>query len=223
MRGQAAEVRILIADDDPIVRQLLSRLIGLQARFKLVGEAQDGVEAVRLVQTLRPDIILLDRLMPNLPGTGALRKIAAGTVRVKVIVVCASSTPLEGLQAIQLGARGILPKQFIRELPRCISCVVDGRYWLDAQSFETVEQVIAELAGRTQPSTSGLLDDLTAREVQIVKLLTFGNTNRDIAQALSISEETVKRHVANIYAKLNVSNRVQVALIALQRRLVSVN
>jgi len=216
-------IRVIVADDDPIVRELLRRILHRHAHIQLVAEASDGDEAVALCKATTPDILLLDLLMPRLPGMDALRELSTEAVPVRPIVLCAFAGTRQVVQALQLGARAVLLKKSLHRLIPCIEAVMDGGYWIDDRRLSTVEDVIAERLRRHAAETPPMRTfRLTRREMQIVSLVTLGRTNREIGSALSISEETVKRHLANIFDKVGMSTRLEVAMFAIDHGLVSI-
>jgi len=215
-------IRVLIADDDPIVRELLSRVLRRNPKLVLLGEAVDGLAAVKLVSELKPDVLILDLLMPHLPGMDALRALTSAEVPVRTIVLCAYIGKRQIVEALQLGARAVLLKESVRYLVACIEAVANGYYWVENRKIDSVAEVIRELmsASLAEPGTAEKYK-LTGRELQIISFVTLGNTNREIGHALSISEETVKRHMANIFDKVGMSTRLELAMFAIDRQLVS--
>lgn len=213
-----AAARILIADDDPITRGFLRQLLA-EAGFQVVGEAKDGQEAVELTAKLHPDVLLLDLLMPNSAGMDAIRELATSPMPVRIIVLSSSISKEQIVKALQLGARGILQKGSVAELAKAIAAVLEGQYWIAGKSVSNVVQVITELSATVSASHRGKSYGLTPRELEMVRLVTQGCSNREIATRLNISEETVKRHLSNVFDKVGMSNRVELTLFALEHRL----
>jgi two-component system, NarL family, nitrate/nitrite response regulator NarL len=213
----------VIADDDPIVRELLRDVVlRRDPRIELVGEAADGSEAIDLINKLKPDILLLDLLMPRLPGIDTLRELASGTFSVKTILLCASIGKRQIVEALQYGARGVLLKKSLHSLLKCMDAVVEGNYWIEDRKARDSSEIIRDLVSvREVEPQAARRYKLTNRELQIMSLVTLGNTNREIGQALDISDETVKRHLANIFDKVGMSNRLELAMFAVDRQLVS--
>ncbi len=188
-------------------------------RIKVVAEAKDGMEALHMVRTLRPDILLLDLAMPRMPGMDALRELTTDSTSTRTILLTGSIDKRQILEALQLGARGVVLKDaVIDHLSACIHAVMQGQYWLEGRPVHNLVQVLHDLTAQTalpERKTFGL----TPRELEVVGLITEGSTNKYIAQTFGISEETVKRHLTNIFNKLGVGNRLELALFALNHHL----
>ncbi len=215
----ATVIKVLIADDHPVVRIGLRNMLQHENQIKVVAEAKDGVEALNMVRTLRPDILLLDLAMPKLPGMEALRELTGDTMQTRTIVLTGHVDKRQILEALQLGARGVVLKDAVVEhLSACIRAVMQGQYWLEGHPVQNLVQVLRDLAAQTAPPPRKTFG-LTARELEVVTLITEGSTNKHIAQSFGISEETVKRHLTNIFNKLGVGNRLELALFALNHNL----
>jgi DNA-binding NarL/FixJ family response regulator len=216
-----ATVRVVIADDDPIVRQAVKSVLNVSDEFTVVGEAEDGKIAAELVKKIDPDILLLDLLMPNLPGLEALRAITTAGSQVRTVLLCSAISAKQILEALQLGARGVVLKKKVAELFAALEAVMRGQYWIESQSVSNVVEVVQQLAtANSRPSQTQNRFGLTARETEIISFITQGCMNRDIASSLSITEETVKRHLTNIFNKVGMSNRLELALFAIEHGLV---
>jgi two-component system, NarL family, nitrate/nitrite response regulator NarL len=212
-------IRVLIADDHPVVRVGLRNMLQADAHIKVVGEARDGEEALDLARSLRPDILLLDLAMPNVAGMEALREMTAGSLNTHTIVLTGLIDNRQILEALQLGARAVVLKDAVVEhLSACIHAVMQGQYWLEGRPVQNLVQVLRDLTVQTAPPPRKTFG-LTTRELEVVALITEGCTNKDIARQFGISEETVKRHLTNIFNKLGVGNRLELALFALIHRL----
>lgn len=221
MARKSHATKVLIADDDPIVRQALHSVLETSGAFQIVGEAEDGKMAVEIVHQASPDILLLDLLMPNLPGLEALRAITTSGSEVRTVLLCSAINAKQVLEALQLGARGVILKKKIVELLPALEAVMRGQYWIEGRSVSNVVQIVQQLAAETpQNAASQNRFGLTARETEILLLITQGFMNRDIANSLSITEMTVKRHLTNIFNKVGMSNRLELALFAIEHGLV---
>jgi two-component system, NarL family, nitrate/nitrite response regulator NarL len=214
-----APIKVLIADDHPVVRVGLRNMLQSDGRVKVIAEAKDGLEALYMVRTLRPDILLLDLAMPRMPGMDALRELTCDTSITRTVVLTALIDKRQVLEALQLGARGVVLKDAVVDhLSACIAAVMQGQYWLEGRPVQNLVQVLRDLAAQTAPPPRKTFG-LTARELEVVGLITEGSTNKHIAQTFGISEETVKRHLTNIFNKLGVGNRLELALFALNHNL----
>ena len=213
------QVKIVIADDHTIFREGLRRLLDGEPGFRVVGEAEDGGEALQLVRQLAPDILLLDMAMPRMPGLQVLDELAASGTSVRTIVLTAAIESSDVMEALQRGARGVVLKEASTTLLfKCIHCVVGGQYWVGREEIgNLVEYLRREVSGGRE---AHLPFGLTAREMEIVTAIAAGLSNRDVAHQFAISEETVKHHLTRIYDKLGVASRLELALYAVQHRLV---
>jgi len=214
------QIAVLIADDDPIVRKAVRSVLDSAGGFQVAGEAEDGKAATELVARLAPDVLLLDLLMPHLPGLEALRTLTTANSATRTVLLCSAISNKQVLEALQLGARGVLLKKKVEELVSAIHAVMAGYYWIQGKSVSNVVEIVqhlTEASQRDQPS--GKRFGLTSRELEIVSFITQGCVNKDIAQSLSITEETVKRHLTNIFNKVGMSNRLELALFAIENGL----
>ena len=214
----SAPIRILIADDHGIFRDGLRRLLEAEPNLCVVGEAADGAEAVALVAQLRPDILLLDLAMPRQPGMEALRELVAGKQPVRTILLTASVERPQILEALKLGARGVVLKESATQvLLKSIAAVVAGSYWVGRESVPDLRELVRGSIALEQP---GRRYGLTRREMQMVAAIVEGSSNREIAQKFNVREDTVKHHLTSIFSKLEVSTRLELALFAIEHRLV---
>ncbi|GAA2890979.1 DNA-binding response regulator [Actinoplanes cyaneus] len=193
-------IKLLIVDDHPVVRDGLSAMFARDPEFTVVGEASDGAEAVRMAQTLAPDVILMDLRMAGMDGVTAIGELARREVPARVLVLTTYDTDSHVLPAIEAGATGYLLKDAPREeLLRAVRSAARGEVTL-------APSVAARLMSRLRapaPTTG----PLSQRELEVLRLVAAGNTNREAAARLFITEATVKTHLINIYAKLDVNDR----------------
>jgi DNA-binding NarL/FixJ family response regulator len=213
-------VRILLADDHPVVRIGVRNMLRAEGHFDVVGEASDGDEAITQTLELLPDILLLDLSMPRMPGLEAMRAIMSGSPRVKILLLTATISTQQIIEALQIGARGIVTKDaLIDQLTNAIDAVMQGDYWINGQRVVNLVGALHDLmqkAAVPERKTYGL----TPRELEVVGCIVEGCSNRDIAKQFAISEETVKRHLSNIFDKTGVSTRLELALFAIAHQLV---
>ena len=216
-------IRVLIADDHPVFRQGLLSVFRHETEFKVVGEATDGRQALDLTQKLNPDILLLDLIMPHLTGLETLRELSGSATPVRTIVLTASIEKEQIAQALQLGARGILLKDASTDvLMKGIRTVMNGQFWVGQDKVtDLVEILRSYMPDSDERKADRKTFGLTARELEVVAAIVSGFTNREIAQKFSISEQTVKHHLRNIFDKVGVSNRLELALFAINHQLVS--
>jgi len=215
MPDQSSHVRIAIADDHQIFRDGLRRLLESEPGFEVVAEANDGMDAIRLVQDVRPDILLLDVAMPRMGGLDALAALASQGPR--VILLTAAIPPADLLKAIQYGARGVVMKESAtRQLIDGIHRVMDGKYIIGTDVADDLAQAVKQVGGgRSRPYK------LTAREMEIVSAIADGQSNRQIAERLVLAAKTVDSHAQHIYAKIGVSTRAGATLFAMENDLLS--
>jgi NarL family two-component system response regulator LiaR len=210
-------IRLLIVDDHAVVREGLRAFLALQDGVEIVGEAADGEEAIALALQHKPDVILMDLVMPGLDGVGAMRRLRTELPRTKVIVLTSFLDDERLLPAIQAGAAGYLLKNAQpTELIRAVRAANDGDAVIDPTVAARLVDAIAHKAQR--PAEPG--GRLTRREQQVLSLIANGRSNKRIALELGISEKTVKAHVGRVLAKLGVADRTQAALLAVEQGLV---
>jgi two-component system, NarL family, nitrate/nitrite response regulator NarL len=215
-------IRVVLADDHPIVRDGLRKLLTLEDDIEVVGEASDGREVVHVVQETQPDVVILDLRMPHMDGLAALQALQQIEKKARVIVLTASEDKNEFVQAMKLGCSGIVLKQTAPELiVKSIRKVFAGEIWLDSH---TTAAVMRQFASPADVMSGGGAkgrerSPLSQREREIVSLVAQGYKNREMAEKMFISEQTVKNHLHNIFDKLGVSDRLELALYAIHKGL----
>jgi NarL family two-component system response regulator LiaR len=219
-RGGCPRSRIVVADDHPLIRHALTSTIDEQPDLQTVGEATDGLEAVELCRRLKPELVLMDVLMPKMDGLEATRKIKRDSPRTSVLVLTASEDPNHLSEALKAGAAGYVQKEATTtETIEAVRKVLEGESSLDQEVAtrllkRLMEDPEQESNGRAKgESVPGLL---SARESEVLGLVARGCTNRQIARSLLISVSTVKKHVRNVICKLGVSDRTQAAVRAVE-------
>ena len=210
-------IKVIVCDDQAIIRDGLEMLLKLEKDIEVLGQAQDGAEAVEMVKKAPPDLVLMDLKMPGLNGIEATRQIRANFPLVKVLVLTTYDDDEWVFDAIRAGASGYLLKDTPREeVIKAIKGTAAGKSFIDPV---VAGKLLQQVAGKqVQPATL-LTDKLTEREVDVLRLIARGFTNADIAARLHLSEGTVRNHVSAIFAKLEVADRTQAAVIAIQHGL----
>ena len=217
---QAAEqaVRVLIVDDQQLMRDGIASLLKLQDGLEIVGMAANGQEAVELATSQQPDVILMDVRMPILDGVAATEQIHRQMPACKILMLTTFNDETYVLEALQVGASGYLLKDLpARDLAQAIQAVHRGIYQLDPTVADQLKALLSRAqTAREQPGDLKATDeaDLTERELEVLRLIARGATNREIAEALVISEGTVKNHISNILGRLNLRDRTQAAIYA---------
>lgn len=220
----APPIRIVIADDHPLFRDGLRRLLQAEPGFEVVGEASDGEMLLNLVRNSIPDVILLDLAMPRQSGMDVLRELSSSEIPVRTLLLTASIDKSQIVQALKLGAYGVVLKESTTQrLFDSIRCVMAGQYWIGRESVSDLVKALRRIGSPAENISRARDFGLTPRELEIVTLVVAGYSNPDIAQRCTISEQTVKHHMSNIFDKLGVSNRLELALFAVNHRLTSNN
>jgi NarL family two-component system response regulator LiaR len=208
----AEPIRVLIADDHAIVREGLRALIDTEPGMELVGEAGDGVEAIRLARSLKPDVLLLDLLMPRKDGLAVIAEIKKHELETRILVLTSFAEDEKVFPAIKAGALGYLLKD---TTPHSLLQAIRDVYHGESSLHPTIaRKLIGELHRPSSPPPAG--EELTEREVEVLSLVAQGLSNQEIADRLIVSERTVRKHVSNILGKLHLANRTQAALYAIQ-------
>jgi NarL family two-component system response regulator LiaR len=209
------KISVIIVDDHAIVRQGLRTYLELQPDIEVLGEASNGSEAVALARETLPDIVLMDLVMPQGDGVEATRTITGLAPSTRVIVLTSFSEDEKVFASIKAGAQGYLMKDVLpTELVRAIRTVHRGEAQLDP---EIARKLMQEF---TNPQPTTPKHDLTERELEVLRLIAQGKSNKDISEDLVLSEKTVKTHVSNILQKLHLSDRTQAAVYALRQKIV---
>ncbi len=212
-------IRVFIANGQTLFREGLRRLLEAGG-FEVVGETADGASVAALAERTQADVILLDLAMPRQNAIEILRALSASEVTARTLLLTsASGDRTQVVQALKLGAYGVIPQESTpQRLFESIRCVMDGQYWIGKDSISDLVKALrndTHLEGPSRQKRFGL----TPRELEIVTLVVAGYSNPDIAQRFSISGQTVKHHVSNIFDKLGVSNRLELALFAVNHQL----
>ena len=207
------KIRIVIADDHAVLRESLSALLETQTDFQVIGKAASGDDALELVKREDPDVLVLDLFMPGTDGFEVLRVLEKAGLRVASVVLTASESHPDYVHVVRLGARGLVLKgDSPDKLFNAIRSVANGEL---AFSDEVAQSVLTAMSHETQVERASNLQRLSERERQIAYLVARGMKNRDIAQQLSISENTVKRHLQSIFSKTGAKDRLELAVLAL--------
>ena len=218
-RSSKETIRVLIADDHAIVRKGIRALLATEPEIEVVGEAEDGEQAIAHTQQLAPDVVLMDLVMPGLDGLDATRQIVAQQPRTHILVLTSFAGDDKVFPAIKAGAQGYLLKDSgPEELVQAIQQVFRGESSLHPS---IARKLLRELADPTPREPE--VDALTEREIEVLQLVAEGHSNREISEQLTIREATVRTHVSNILAKLNLGSRTQAALYALRTGIASLN
>jgi len=210
-------IRVLVADDQTVVREGLEMLLGLSPGIEVVGAAANGEEAVRLVGEQSSDVVLMDLRMPRCDGVEATRRIAANYPAVRVVVLTTYADDESIFGALEAGAMGYLTKDAgAQEIQRAIRAVHAGEALLDPS---VQLRLLQQMRGRRPKARAGLPDDLTQREAEVLRLIAEGLSNQEIAERLFISEATVKTHINNIFSKAELRDRAQAVVYAIRHGL----
>jgi DNA-binding NarL/FixJ family response regulator len=213
------KIRVAIVDDHTMFREGIKKILSLEPDIEVVGEAVDGEEIISLLSHCHPDILLLDLKMEKVDGLAVLPQIVELYPQLRVIILTASISRQESVGAIKQGARGIILKHAASEfLIKGVRKVHGGEFWADNN---TMSQVVDSLSKkfRSETGTSRSKDGLSSREKEVVALVASGLRNKEIAEKLFISEQTVKTHLSNIFQKLGLGDRLELALYALRHNL----
>ena len=210
-------IRVLICDDHAVVRQGLATFLDLQDDIEIAGEAADGADAVAKAASLQPDVVLMDLVMPQLDGVEAIRRIRAADPDAKIIVLTSYADDEKIFSAIRAGASGYLMKDVSpQDLAKAIRMARDG----DPLLHPDVARRLMDHVSHPEPPGAAAVARLTAREVEVLRLIARGLANKEIARELVLSEKTVKTHVSNLLQKLDLGDRTQAAMFAVRNGVV---
>jgi two-component system, NarL family, nitrate/nitrite response regulator NarL len=219
VRVSPSPIRVLIADGHTLFRDGLRKLFEAEEGFEVVGDVADGDMVVALARQAQADIILLSLTMPRLDGMEILRELSAAEIPARTLLLAEVSDREEVVRALKLGAYGIVTRDSTTQrLFDSIRCVMAGQYWIGRESVSDLVRALRAFSPAEGPPRFREFG-LTPRELEIVTLVVAGYSNPEIAQRCSISEQTVKHHMSNIFDKLGVSNRLELALFAVNHRL----
>lgn len=211
-------INIMIADDHSMIREGLKQLLELEGDMKIVEEASDGVDCLEKINAADPDVLLLDINMSKMNGLEVLAKLKERKSKVKVLVLTVHNEIDYLLKAVEIGINGYLLKDSeSAELKRAIVSVVNGENYIQPSLIPSLNSKMIE-----RDNDKDKIEDLTRRELEVLKLLAIGNYNKEIAEELGISERTVKNHVSNIFKKIEVTDRTQAAVFAIRNNLVMI-
>ncbi len=211
-------IKVMLADDHSMIREGLKQLLELEGEFEVVEEASDGGDCIEKLQIIKPDILLLDINMPVMNGLEVLQKIRDMKSELKILLLTVHNEVEYLLKAVDIGANGYLLKDSeSSELKKAIISVVNGEDYIQPSLIPILN---AKMIDRSKDTEK--LEKLTNREIQVLKLLSIGKLNRQIAEELEISERTVKNHVSNIFKKIDVKDRTQAAVFTIRNNLIDI-
>jgi two-component system, NarL family, nitrate/nitrite response regulator NarL len=221
MRKSRPSIDILLAVSQTIIREALRYLLEQQPDMQIVAETGDGREVVRLVINTRPEVAIIDLRMPGISGLEILSRLPATVKKVRVLVLATAEDKDRIVQAFRLGVRGVaLRESTMNVLPAGIRSVAEGKYWIAGDTFSSPGKGLRRFGARSQAGARKEAFGLTRRELEIISAITSGHSNTEISERLSISQNTVKHHVTNIFDKVGVYNRLELALFAIHHNLI---
>ncbi len=211
-------IKIIIVDDHSMIREGLKQLLELEGDISVIGEASDGIECLKLLKKINPDVILLDINMPNMNGLQVLEAMKEKNINNKVLILTIHNEVEYLLKAVDIGIDGyVLKDSESALLKRAITAVHEGEIYIQPSLAPLLKEKII-----SREETLSDIENLTKREVEVLKLLSEGLFNKEIAFKLEISEKTVKNHVSNIFKKISVSDRTQAAVYAIKNNIVDI-
>ncbi len=217
-------ITVLVADDQELFRRGMQTVLATEAGFDVVGEACDGAEAVARTTDLAPDVVLMDVRMPQMDGLEATRRIRAAYPMTRIIVLTVSDEEDDLFDAIKAGANGYLLKEIsIEEVADAIRSVVQGQSLISPSMASKLLNEFNTLAKQADEKPRLQAPRLTTRELEVLKLVAQGMSNRDVAEALFIAENTVKNHVRNILEKLQLHSRMEAVVYAVREKILDIN
>jgi len=224
MEESAPTINIVISDDHALFREGLRKLLEAEPGMRIVGEAVDGEETVKVVGQLKPHILLLDLSLPRMSGLEVLVELGKLGIDTRTIMLTAAIEREQVVEALQLGVRGIVLKHSaLQVLLKSIRCVNEGQYWVGQEGVSDLIHALRRMKPSLSASGPGRNFGLSSREMEVIALIVAGYTNKDLARELGISENTAKHHLTNIFDKLGVSNRLELVLYAVDHGLVTGN
>jgi DNA-binding NarL/FixJ family response regulator len=224
MGEPAPTINIVISDDHALFREGLRKLLEAEPGMRIVGEAVDGEETVKVVGHLKPQILLLDLSLPKMTGLEVLGELSKLGIDTRTIMLTAAIEREQVVEALQLGVRGIVLKHCaLQVLLKSIRCVNEGQYWVGQEGVSDLVHALRRMMPSHNASGPRRNFGLSSRELQVIGLIVAGYTNKDLARELGISENTAKHHLTNIFDKLGVSNRLELVLYAVDNGLVTGN
>ena len=211
-------INVMITDDHSMIREGLKQLLELEGDFKVIAEACDGIECLNKLESVTPDVLLLDINMPNMNGLEVLQKMKEKRMKIKVLVLTIHSEVEYLLKAVDIGVNGYLLKDSeSAELKKAILTVVNGENYIQPSLIPVLN---SKMIDRDKDVVK--IESLTKRELEVLKNLSIGMYNKEIAEKLDISERTVKNHISNIFKKIEVTDRTQAAVFAIRNNLITI-
>lgn len=211
-------VNIMITDDHSMIREGLKQLLELEGEFKVIAEASDGVECMNVLETLTPDVLLLDINMPNMNGIEVLQKMKEKKLKVKVLILTVHNEIEYLLKAVDIGVNGYLLKDSeSAELKKAILAVINDENYIQPSLIPLLNSKMID-----RDNDSVKIESLTKRELEVLKNISYGMSNKEIAEKLDISERTVKNHISNIFKKIEVTDRTQAAVFSIRNNLITI-
>ncbi len=210
--------KIIIADDHSMVREGLKQLLELDGDIEIIGEANNGIECLELLDNVVPHVLLLDINMPNMSGLEVLKKIKEKNIDVKIIILTVHNEVEYLLKAVEIGIDGYMLKDSSStELKKAIFSVIDGESYIETSLIPLLNSKMIE-----RDIDKDKIELLTRRELEVLKLIAIGLCNKEVGEKLNISERTVKNHISSIFKKVDVADRTQAAVFAIRNRLVDI-